>query len=120
MVDEAADGVSALGLLAQNRYGVVLLDLMMPHVDGFAVLEAIHADAAGDPPVVIVVSGADRATLDLLDPERIHGVIRKPFDPLEIGEVVAACIEIRGRNSLGTMALATALATAPLLAMMRW
>jgi AmiR/NasT family two-component response regulator len=59
------------------------------------------------PPVVLVITGADKVIVDRLDARRIHGVIRKPFDPEEVGSVVAACTDIRARNALDTMMLAT-------------
>ncbi|HEX8155686.1 MAG TPA: response regulator, partial [Thermoanaerobaculia bacterium] len=41
LVDSAADGAEAIALLAQHEYAVILLDLMMPRVDGFGVVEYI-------------------------------------------------------------------------------
>jgi CheY-like chemotaxis protein len=119
IVDAATNGAEALALLRDHHYAVVLLDLMMPEMDGFGVLEAIHGDVELDSPVVLVVSGADRATLNRLDASLIHGVLRKPFDPNELAAVVVACVEIRGRNSLGTMALATMIGSAPFLALLK-
>ena len=116
VVDEARNGQEAIDLLRGNRYAVVLLDLMMPAVDGFAVLETINFDAHA--PVVLVVSGAGSTLLDRLDSKKIHGVIRKPFDPIEIADVVRACAEIRGRGAFETMAYATILSGAPLIAML--
>ncbi|HEY6844163.1 MAG TPA: response regulator, partial [Thermoanaerobaculia bacterium] len=46
--DVAADGAEALDLLRQNIYSVVLLDLLMPNIDGFAVLGEL--DSALAPP----------------------------------------------------------------------
>lgn len=116
-VDEAADGRDAIGLLSENRYAVVLLDLLMPDVDGFHVLDAIGQGA--NPPVVLVVSGADRSLIDRIDARAIHGIIRKPFDPVEIADIVQACSEIRGRSAFETMAYATAIAGAPLIALLK-
>ncbi len=116
-VDEAGDGSQAIALLGENRYAVVLLDLLMPNVDGFGVLDAI-ADGA-HPPIVLVVSGADRRVIDQLDSRKIHGIIRKPFDPVEIADIVAACTEIRGRSAFETMAYATVIAGAPLIALLK-
>ncbi|HEX8616680.1 MAG TPA: response regulator [Thermoanaerobaculia bacterium] len=115
LFDEASDGSEAIRLLSENAYSVVLLDILMPCVDGFEVLDAIDP-AAANAPVVLVVSGADRATLEQLDSRRIHGVVRKPFDPQEIASVVAACAEIRGGRTFDTMALATMISSAPLIA----
>lgn len=116
VIDEAQNGASAIDLLRENRYAVVLLDLMMPDVDGFAVLQALEDHV--NPPVVLVVSGAGKSVLERLDTSKIHGVVKKPFDPIEIADVVAACAEIRGRSAFETMAYATMLG-APLIAMLK-
>jgi CheY-like chemotaxis protein len=118
LTHEAADGEDAIRLLAENAYAVVLLDIVMPGVDGFGVLDAIDTNTT-HPPVVLVVSGADRSVLDQLDSRRIHGIVRKPFDPQEIASVVAACAEIRGRSAFETMAVATMLTGAPLIALLK-
>jgi two-component system, OmpR family, response regulator CpxR len=117
IVDEAGDGLQALALVSKHQYGVVVLDLMMPVLDGFGVLRALGGNAAS-PPVVLVITGADRRDIDHLDPQRIHGIVRKPFDPEELAALVVACAEIRGRNAFGTMAIATVLAGSPLLALL--
>src|SRR4051812_15134885 len=77
-VDVATDGQEAIDLLRQHSYGVVILDLFMPVTDGFAVLDMIQHDALE--PVVLVVTGADRNTIEKLDARRIHGIVKKPFD----------------------------------------
>lgn len=115
IVDQAVDGGEALDLLRQNQYVVILLDLLMPRVDGFAVLDAMRADAVQSPPVVLVVTGADRNTVDRLDSQIIHGIVRKPFDSQELVSLVVACAEIRGRGTFETMAMAV-ISGAPLLA----
>ncbi|HEY0157784.1 MAG TPA: response regulator [Thermoanaerobaculia bacterium] len=118
VTDEASDGAEAIRLLSENVYSVVLLDILMPGVDGFRVLDAIDAGSV-TAPVVLVVSGAERAVLETLDTRRIHGVVRKPFDPQEIATVVAACAEIRGRSAFETMAYATMISGAPLIALLK-
>lgn len=117
VVDTASGGREAIALLHEHTYTVVLLDLMMPEVDGFAVLESMDRSMPVHP-VVLVVTAAERARIDALDPRRIHGVVRKPFDPMEIAEIVGACADLRGRSALETMALATMLSGAPLLALL--
>ena len=117
VIDEASGGREAIELLREHRYSIVLLDLMMPNVDGFAVLDAIGS--AANPPIVLVVTGADRSLLDRIDSRYIHGIVKKPFDPLEIAEIVAACVEIRSRSAFETMAYATVMAGAPLIALLK-
>ena len=110
--DCATNGREALDLIAQHPYVVVVLDLMMPEVDGFEVLDTLRA--AGTMPVVLVLTAADQGLIDRLDASLIHGLIRKPFDPIEIADVIAACAEIRGRSMFETMALAAMIASGPL------
>jgi CheY-like chemotaxis protein len=121
IVDEAANGREAINLLQEHSHAVVLLDLLMPVADGFTVLDAIDAEQLIKP-IVLVVTGADRARVEALDARRIHGILRKPFDPNEVGDLVAACVDIRGRGVFETMALATMISGAPILALLsgRW
>lgn len=56
---QALDGERALALIRAHRPGVVLLDLLMPGMDGQAVLRQLRADAElRDTPVVVVTAGA--------------------------------------------------------------
>jgi len=106
-VDEAADGEAAIGLLRDNSYSVVLLDLLMPQTNGFQVLDALKIEG-NVAPVVLVVTGAASDIVEQLDAKRVHGIIRKPFDPEEVASIVVACSDIRARNAFGTMAIALA------------
>jgi CheY-like chemotaxis protein len=67
-VIEAENGRVGLDRLADHRPGLVLLDLMMPEMDGFTFLEALRAQEAPLPPVVVLtakhLTAADRARLN--------------------------------------------------------
>ena len=79
-VDAVADGRAALAALADRAYRVVLLDLLMPHVDGFAVLRwlASRPPAVRVPAVVCTASiEADRAAAERLG---AAACVAKPFD----------------------------------------
>ena len=116
VVHVARDGQEALNCLRENTYAVVLLDLLMPRLDGFGVLDALQGEGMQSPPVVLVLTGADRGVVERLDPQRIHGIVRKPFDSQELASLIVACSEIRGRSAFGTMAIATLVSGAPFLA----
>lgn len=118
IIDQAEDGAQALGLLRDNDYSVVLLDLLMPGIGGVEVLSVLDESRAYAP-VVLVVTGADRAVVEQLDSRRIHGIIRKPFDPEEIAGIVAACAEVRGRSAFETMAIATVMSGVPLIGLLK-
>ncbi|HYS55301.1 MAG TPA: response regulator [Thermoanaerobaculia bacterium] len=117
IVDEATDGAEALVLLRENSYSVVLLDLLMPNVDGFGVIE--NLGSAISSPVVLVITGADRALLRKLDPRRIHGVVNKPFDTEELAALVVACAEIKSRSPFEAMAISAMIAGGPFLAWLK-
>ena len=88
-VDTAADGSIAIEKLAQNSYAAVVLDLMMPIVDGYGLIE--HLKLRGGPrPAIIVISAGDSASLRQLDGAMVHSIIRKPFDIDVLGDLVVA------------------------------
>jgi twitching motility two-component system response regulator PilH len=113
-IDEAVDGRSAIEALRAHPYAVVLLDLMMPEIDGFGVLEAIRTDVSPQP-VVLVLSGASRQLIEKVDTSRIHGIVRKPFDPIEVANIVASCADVPGRSRFDTMAVASVLSSGALI-----
>jgi CheY-like chemotaxis protein len=91
-VDCAADGAEAIEFLKQHEYAVVLVDLMMPRVDGFGVTEFIKQHPGRFKPVVLVITAyADQKFKDV-DPTIVTGVVRKPFEVSEIGALVRLCV----------------------------
>ena len=60
----ACDGEEALAALKETRWDVMLLDLLMPRLDGFGVLNALReTEPAARPRRVVVMSGHVRATV---------------------------------------------------------
>jgi len=91
---EAADGQSALEAVRRERPDVILLDVMMPGLDGWRVAEELLDDPATAPiPIVFLTARAelrDRARgIDL------GGVdyITKPFNPVELAPLVRDLLE---------------------------
>ncbi|WP_339871501.1 response regulator [uncultured Brevundimonas sp.] len=58
-IDVAADGLEALDRLAMTRYDLLLVDLEMPRLDGFGLLERLRADPATAHLPVIVQTGRE-------------------------------------------------------------
>ena len=78
---EAGDGAEALAALGAEPLDLVLLDMMMPVVDGWEVLKTV--DRATAPPIVVITalaSEGDRHIAEVLELGAID-VIPKPFDP---------------------------------------
>jgi adenylate cyclase len=79
----AADGATALAMLAEDPPDVVLLDLVMPGMDGMEVLERIKGDDALRHLPVIVISGVDDAESVVRCIEMgAEDFLPKPFDPV--------------------------------------
>ena len=75
----AADGAMALERIAEHRPDLVLLDVMMPGVDGFGVLEAKQRD--GDTtPVVMLSAKSEPADIDRALGLGAVDFVPKPFD----------------------------------------
>jgi PAS domain S-box-containing protein len=89
-VDEAADGKAALAAMRRHAPGVVVLDLLMPEMDGFAVVEAMRTDPAWQAIPVVVVTArelSDDERQDLL--RRVDQVVPKGGHSLtELTEII--------------------------------
>ena len=90
-VDAAVDGEDAIQKLQEHEYSVILLDLMMPHVDGFGVIDYLRAHPQKTKPVVLVITAYADQKFKRVDPEVVAGVIRKPFEIAELGGLVRLC-----------------------------
>jgi CheY-like chemotaxis protein len=87
------DGAEALPLLQRERFDAMVLDLMMPRVNGWELVRWLGQHPDRRPGSVIVVSAADRDALHNLDPAVVNAIIFKPFDVMQLGAYVrsAAC-----------------------------
>ncbi|HEV7239382.1 MAG TPA: response regulator [Thermoanaerobaculia bacterium] len=92
-VDCVGDGQQAIEKLQQREYAVVLLDLMMPRVDGFGVIEFLKKHPPEHKPVVLVITAYADQKFKLVDPTIVTGVLRKPFEVADLGNIVSLCVE---------------------------
>ncbi len=96
---QAQGGEQALALIREHHPALVLLDLMMPGLNGFGVLEALRADASIRSTPVIVVTGQVLTEEDMQRLNQgVSSVLRKGmFSPEETLEHVSAVLERRRR-----------------------
>ena len=86
----ADGGAAAIDLAREHRPDAVLLDLMMPVVDGRATFLALRADErTRDIPVILLTAKLQVAGPQVWDDLAVAGVIAKPFSPLSLGAQVA-------------------------------
>jgi DNA-binding response OmpR family regulator len=91
---EASDGREGLELARRERPDLVLLDVMMPEVDGWTVARELAADAqTRDIPIVFLTARADPADKRLGQQLGGVGYVVKPFDPVTIGDLVENVLE---------------------------
>lgn len=87
-VDAAADGEETIEYLESASYTIILLDLMMPKVDGFGVIEWLKTHPRRDKPVVFVISAYADHMYQSVDNQIVSGVLHKPFDVGEVGSLI--------------------------------
>lgn len=86
-VDIALDGQDGLFLGESNPYDLILLDLMLPKIDGLEVLRRLRKKAIKTPVLILTSRDDKETTIDLLD-AGADDYLTKPFD---LGEMVARC-----------------------------
>ena len=78
-------GAVAKTLLAQETFDAVLLDIMMPDIDGYEVLRHIRATPSLDElPVIMLTSKASRADREKAQAMGANAYIAKPFGPHDL------------------------------------
>ncbi len=98
-VSEAADGESGLEAARKEKPDVILLDVMMPRLDGWDVAERlIQGEATRNIPIIFLTARAEiRDRARGLD---IGGVdyVTKPFNPLDLAPLIKEMVESVGRG----------------------
>lgn len=92
LVDAARDGAEAIQLLAAMSYTVILLDLMMPRVDGVGVMKFLAQYHPEQLAGVIVMTAFGVTETERLSPRPAHLLV-KPFDIRELVAAVKACVK---------------------------
>ena len=91
---EAADGMQAVNMCRERRYDLIIMDVMMPELDGFSAVREIRKHS--DTPVIMLSARGEEY-------DRIHGFelgiddyVVKPFSPKELMMRVAAVLKRSG------------------------
>lgn len=95
-VTVAASGPDGLGKAAQERPDAILLDVMMPGMDGPAMLAALRRDpATASIPVIFLTGRPGEARAEGVDQSGVAGVLEKPFDAVTLPARVRALLQGR-------------------------
>jgi two-component system, OmpR family, alkaline phosphatase synthesis response regulator PhoP len=84
-VETAYDGVEALEKVKENDLDMIVLDVMMPRMDGFEVLKRLQADSdTQDIPVIMLTAKAQDADIFRGWSSGVSSYLTKPFNPREL------------------------------------
>ena len=104
IVDFAADGLPGLHLAVTNPYDAIILDVMLPGIDGFSICDKIRKDAKSDVPI-IMLTARDQIGDKL---KGFHNgaddYLAKPFNPDELVARLQSLVR-RHRGEFDTKAL---------------
>jgi CheY-like chemotaxis protein len=90
-IDVVSCGEGGLGLAAleRNHFGLVILDVMMPDMSGYEVLNRILERFGRDaPPVALFTALPEDAAAQRLARDNVAHLLPKPFDPTKFAQVV--------------------------------
>ena len=90
IIFDARDGQAGLELIQREHPDAVVLDVMMPKMNGREVFRAIRSDAAtAEMPVIFLTASVQRKDIRELEELGPTAVLTKPFDPTDISERIA-------------------------------
>ncbi len=85
---EAADGMAAVKLCRENDYDLILMDVMMPHLDGFSAVQGIKK--IKDIPVIMLSARGEEYDKLFAFQLGVDDYVTKPFSPKEVMARIAA------------------------------
>ncbi|MBN1932074.1 MAG: response regulator [Desulfobacterales bacterium] len=98
VVETAINGEEALQKLEENEFGLLLLDLKMPGMDG---MEVLHQVRQKWPQIIVIIITAHGTIDSAVEAMKLGAVdfIQKPFSPKEIREIVTQALERESLNA---------------------
>ena len=93
-VSSTTDSLTVAALHQQNRYDLIILDLHMPGMNGFQVMEALKPMETGSYLPVLVVTADPEKMLQALD-AGARDFVGKPFEPVEVLTRIRNMLEVR-------------------------
>lgn len=92
-VEVAEDGAAGLDKLQSNgSYDLILLDLMMPRLNGYEFIDQIGLRFPQGRPHIIVFTAAGKRGVDKIPPDAVCNSILKPFDLDTFVEIISDCV----------------------------
>jgi DNA-binding response OmpR family regulator len=94
--DCAGDGAAGQLQLRSNKYAALVLDLMLPVVNGFELVRELRSFSPGMLDRTIIITAASESTLRDFDCDQVFALLRKPFDLDDLLSTVSRCVDGAG------------------------
>ncbi|HEX8169775.1 MAG TPA: response regulator [Thermoanaerobaculia bacterium] len=91
-VDTARNGEEALLRLSECRYVLLVLDLMMPRMSGYEVIDYLAGRGDANRPLVLVLTAGLEPKA--LDTNIVVGTVHKPFDIEMLVDTISGCLSV--------------------------
>jgi DNA-binding response OmpR family regulator len=102
-VDVAKDGLEALEMLGVKDYDIAIVDLMMPRMSGYELVQQISTMKPR--PTVIVATAMMNGDVSTLDDSMVRRVIKKPFDVKAVANaLIETALQIAEERRLASQA----------------
>jgi CheY-like chemotaxis protein len=92
-VETAVNGLDALEKMRVAEFDLLLLDLMMPIMDGYEVAERMRDIHPRPAVIVVTASHLGNEEAERLDGRVVSSIVRKPFDVRHLSELILAAAE---------------------------
>jgi CheY-like chemotaxis protein len=90
----AASSAEGLRQAEAEKPDAILLDLMMPEMDGFTILKKLKENSeTSDIPVILLTAKLQPTGYSQFDPQELAGILTKPFDPLTLANQIAEILD---------------------------
>ena len=100
-ISTAAGGLQALELVDKQRFDLILLDILMPDMDGYEVLEKLkNNDDTRDIPVIMLTAVNEVESVRLCIDLGAEDYLIKPFNSVLLKSRIAATLQSRGKDRL--------------------
>jgi serine/threonine protein kinase len=99
--DTASNGPETIAALKEREYALMFLDIMMPRIDGWGVLDYVRVRSKARIPSLFIITAFLDQTVSAADSEIVSGIIYKPVDADDIAALMRQCV--RGGSPTGVL-----------------
>ena len=97
--DEAPNGADAVKALKAKEYTLLFVDLLMPRVDGWGVIDYLRRAKSAKMPRIFIITGVKDQSLSAADRDIVTGLLYKPLEPASVEKVIRENVPEVARTS---------------------